>query len=61
MKTIKKMRRSKRVDSEIDFIEDLNALGLYQDFKSGHYKYLLLSFYRTIKVKEHFSPPEVIH
>ena len=46
------------VDSEIDFIKDLNALGLYQDFKSSHYKYL--SFYRTINIKEHFSPPEVI-
>ena len=46
-------------DSEIDFVKDLSALGLYQDLKSGHYKYL--SFYRTIKVKEHFSPPEVIH
>ena len=46
------------VDGEIDFIKDLNALGLYQDFKSGHYKYL--SFYRTINIKEHFSPPEVI-
>ena len=46
------------VDAEIDFVKDLSALGLYQDFKSGHYKYL--SFYRTIKVKEHFSPPEVL-
>ena len=46
-------------DSEIDFVKDLSTLGLYRDFKSGHYKYL--SFYRTIKVKEHFSPPEVIH
>ena len=46
------------VDAEIDFVKDLSALGLYQDFKSGHYKYL--SFYRTIKVKEHFSPPELI-
>ena len=46
------------VDAEIDFVKDLSALGLYQDFKSGHYKYL--SFYRTIKVKEHFSPPEVM-
>ena len=46
-------------DSEIDFVKDLSSLGLYQYFKSGHYKYL--SFYRTIKVKEHFSPPEVIH
>ena len=46
------------VDTEIDFVKDLFALGLYEDFKSGHYKYL--SFYRTIKVKEHFSPPELI-
>ena len=46
------------VDGEIDFVKDLSALGLYQDFKSSHYKYL--SFYRTINIKEHFSPPEVI-
>ena len=46
------------VDTEIDFVKDLSALGLYQDFKSGHYKYL--SFYSSIKVKEHFSPPELI-
>ena len=46
------------VDAEIDFVKDLSDLGIYQDFKSGHYKYL--SFYRTIKVKEHFSPPELI-
>ena len=46
------------VDAEIDFMKDLSALGIYQDFNSGHYKYL--SFYRTIKVKEHFSPPELI-
>ena len=46
------------VDAEIDFVKDLSALGLYEDFNSGHYKYL--SFYRTIKVKEHFSPPEVL-
>lgn len=45
-------------DSEIDFVKDLSALGLHEDFNSGHYKYL--SFYRTIKVKEHFSPPELI-
>lgn len=45
------------VDTEIDFVKDLFALGLYEDFKSGHYKYL--SFYRTINIKEHFSPPEV--
>ena len=46
------------VDAEIDFVKDLSALGLYQDFKFGHFKYL--SFYRTINIKEHFSPPEVI-
>ena len=46
------------VDTEIDFVKDLSALGLYQDFKSGHYKYM--SFYSSIKVKEHFSPPELI-
>ena len=45
-------------DSEIDFVKDLSALGYYEDHNSGHYKYL--SFYRTIKVKEHFSPPELI-
>lgn len=44
-------------DSEIDFVKGLFDLGLYEDFKSGHYKYL--SFYRTINIKEHFSPPEV--
>ena len=46
------------VDAEIDFVKDLSALGLYRDFKFGHFKYL--SFYRTINIKEHFSPPEVI-
>ena len=45
-------------DSEIDFVKDLSALRYYEDHNSGHYKYL--SFYRTIKVKEHFSPPELI-
>ncbi|RCL73211.1 MAG: hypothetical protein DBW72_05525 [Flavobacteriales bacterium] len=46
------------VDGEIDFVKDLSASGLYQDYKSGHYNYS--SFYRTINIKEHFSPPEVI-
>ena len=45
-------------DSEIDFVKDLSALGYYEDHNSGYYKYL--SFSRTIKVKEHFSPPELI-
>ena len=46
------------VDSEIDFVKDINALKHYEDYKSGHYKYV--SFYRTINIKEHFSPPEVL-
>lgn len=46
------------VDSEIDFVKDINALKHYEDYKSGHYKYL--SSYRTINIKEHFSPPEVL-
>ena len=46
------------IDSEIDVVKDLITLGLYQDNKSGHFKYL--SFYRTIKINEPFSPPEDI-
>lgn len=45
------------LDTEIDFVKDLSTLGIYQEFNAGHYKYL--SFYRTINIKEHFSPPEV--
>ena len=45
-------------DSEIDFVKDISALKHYEDYKSGHYKYV--SFYRTINIKEHFSPPEVL-
>ena len=45
------------IDSEIDFVKDVNALRLYQDYKSGHYKYV--SFFSTIKIEELFSPPEV--
>ena len=45
------------IDSEIDFVEDIAALGIYTDDKSNHYKYL--SFYSKIKIKEPFSPPEV--
>ena len=49
--------KEQEIDSEIDFVKDLNALRLYQDYKSGHYKYV--SFFSTIKIEEPFSPPEV--
>ena len=49
----------REVDSEVDCAEDIVASGIYRDDKSNHYKYL--SFHSTIKIKEPFSPPEVLY
>ena len=48
-----------QIDSEIDFIDDMAASGIYKDDKSNHYKYL--SFHSTMTIKEPFSPPEVLY